>query len=319
MNLAEFLAHARDVAAEMRTDPGSSSVELAEFFDAVELLTEYAQDARALEFLLEDLPGYAARYRQTIERLEGTYEQSAKRFRLENYVVSVESGTTSARIQAILSTIASEAGLAFIPTGRILVECGFADEITVRARLTDAHDGHSRRRKTIGRASTNGEPGVATGRISKPTAAPGPQAIRPARARRERRTPSSEKQRLGEMSELSLRLYRSVRKTVLTFGDDVGIGASGKYIKLMVAGANFAEVARRKFGLQLTVHSDSHRLAPGTSASEDGLHLKRQPATAGWTLDVQFDVRNDTDLNAVGRALRASYQAVKRRRGVRSD
>lgn len=122
---------------------------------------------------------------------------------------------------------------------------------------------------------------------------------------------------LEALHEAARGVYAALRTRLPELGDDVVVGGTPQYIKFMVNGGNFAEVQSRKSGLYILVHPNGHNLEPGTTAVENGLRLRRVPATSGWTLDVGVDVGPDTDLDAVVRTLRKSYEKVKERRAGR--
>jgi hypothetical protein len=90
-------------------------------------------------------------------------------------------------------------------------------------------------------------------------------------------------------------------------------GFTPQYAKLTVRGSNFAEIQGRKNGLYILVHPNGHNLQYGESGTEDGLSVKKVPESAGWTLNVGIYVEPDSDMNAVLRALRKSYETVKQR------
>ena len=46
--------------------------------------------------------------------------------------------------------------------------------------------------------------------------------------------------------------------------EDIELGVTPHYIKLIVSGRNFAEVSQRRSGLLVTVHPEGHSLASGT-------------------------------------------------------
>jgi hypothetical protein len=106
-------------------------------------------------------------------------------------------------------------------------------------------------------------------------------------------------------------IWDRVRERVIKFGG-VTIGANENYIKLVVNGRNFAEVAKRKDRLRILVRPEGHDLERGGTIIENGLRLWRQPATSAWTIDVNFEVTLDTDLDVVEAMLRMSYDAVRR-------
>jgi hypothetical protein len=117
------------------------------------------------------------------------------------------------------------------------------------------------------------------------------------------------------MTDAARSVWTKLQSRLSEVGEDIEVGVTPQYIKLVVSGRNFAEVSRRRLGLLVTVHPEGHDFAPGTRAVEDGLALRRAAETTGWTLDVSAEVNPDSDLDAAVRLLRRSYEAVKRRRG----
>jgi predicted transport protein len=131
--------------------------------------------------------------------------------------------------------------------------------------------------------------------------------------KRQPRRAESEEAYRETMSEAGRAAYDQMRSRLAEVGDDVEVGVTPQYVKLMVKGSNFAEVQGRKKGLYILVHPNGHNLEPGEKAIEDSLDLKRVHASAGWTLNVGIYVDPETDMDAVIRALRKSYEAVKQR------
>ncbi len=82
---------------------------------------------------------------------------------------------------------------------------------------------------------------------------------------------------------------------------------SGGYLKL-TAGNNFAEIYPRKDGLHVYVRREGFSIPKGETQSVHGLAVTHKPYQ--WTLNHEFVVSSDTDLNAVEILLRQSYDAV---------
>jgi hypothetical protein len=135
MKLTEFLSRAAEMLSEMHLEAGAKQSDIVEMKLSIDLLLEYSNDANAADRSIDDLPSYVSPYRDTITRIERAYQQSSERARQRRFVTSVVSGVSFGKIQTILKETANEAGLLFIPIGRIVIECGSADEITVRPRL----------------------------------------------------------------------------------------------------------------------------------------------------------------------------------------
>lgn len=133
--------------------------------------------------------------------------------------------------------------------------------------------------------------------------------------RREQPEFNSVEEYVESMTDAARGVWEKLRERLSDVGAGVEIGVTPGYIKMMVSGRNFAEIARRRIGLLVTVHPDGHQLAPGARAVEDGLAMRRAAETTGWTLDVSAEVNPDSDLDAAVRLLRTSYEAIKRRRG----
>jgi hypothetical protein len=98
-------------------------------------------------------------------------------------------------------------------------------------------------------------------------------------------------------------------------GDDVEIGKAPAYVKFMVSGYNFAEVAPRPRlgGTQIVMHSNGFGLEYEQISTWEGLRVKRRTAKAANTLDVEIEVGPATNLDAVVKALQNSYETIKMR------
>src|SRR5262245_42068667 len=132
MTLGEFLSSATEILAEMQAEPSTKQVDITDLKNAMDLLEDYATDAAALEQAVEELPRYVWPYRDVIQRIESTYYHSSQRAKTNRFIAAVAAATTIGKFQTVLKEVANEAGLAFIPVGRIVLECGSADEINVR-------------------------------------------------------------------------------------------------------------------------------------------------------------------------------------------
>jgi hypothetical protein len=114
-------------------------------------------------------------------------------------------------------------------------------------------------------------------------------------------------------SEASGALYATLVARLDEVGDGIEIGKAPTYVKLMVVGFNFAELAPRSRGLQVVVHSNGFGLDYGETSIWEDLHVKRRSAKAANTLDIEIEVDIQTNLDSVIKALRNSYQTIRLR------
>jgi hypothetical protein len=119
---------------------------------------------------------------------------------------------------------------------------------------------------------------------------------------------------MEQMTPAARQIIEGLHNRLSEVGEGIDIGVTSQYIKYKVAGQNFAELGRRTAGVAIAVHPDGYGLEPGASGVKNGLHVKRATPQANLTLSVTISVGTETDLNEVARALRSSYEAVKRRR-----
>jgi serine/threonine protein kinase len=107
------------------------------------------------------------------------------------------------------------------------------------------------------------------------------------------------------------RVYLELKRRVSAFGSDVQTYATRANL-IFKAAKNFALITlrSREGALRFLVRPEGFSIPESQSAQVHGLTVTRVPDSHEWALNHEFKVSDSTDLDAVARLLRQSYEAV---------
>jgi hypothetical protein len=114
-------------------------------------------------------------------------------------------------------------------------------------------------------------------------------------------------------------IYLEIKNRVTQFGADIETYARNDGTLAFRASKNFAQIDWRQgdSALRFWVRPEGFNIPEDQKAQVHGVTVTRVPDTHGWSLNHVFDVNGGTNLDAVTKVLRQSYDAVRRRGGKR--
>jgi predicted transport protein len=126
--------------------------------------------------------------------------------------------------------------------------------------------------------------------------------------------PPTESEAIERLPDGLKNIYLELKKRVLNFGQDVQTKATTNNL-IFKASKNFAEIhsQSRESCLIFYVRPEGFKIPENQSADVHGFTVKRMPDSHGWALNHQFKVNESSDLDAVTKLLRQSYDGVHRR------
>jgi hypothetical protein len=124
--------------------------------------------------------------------------------------------------------------------------------------------------------------------------------------------PPGEDDAVNQLPDDLKRVYLELKRRVTAFGPDIQTYATTNNL-IFRAAMNFAEITLRKRdgALRILVRPEGFDIEEGKSAQVLGVNVTRVPDTHLWTLNHLFMVDGNSDLHAVTKLLRQSYEAVR--------
>lgn len=119
---------------------------------------------------------------------------------------------------------------------------------------------------------------------------------------------STEEKHMANFSPDLLALYQEIKERCLRFGPDVSVRATRSYPSLRGV-KSITDMHPRKDGFRLFVRPEGFNIPERGTATVEGLEVTRIPDSSGWTLNHYFAVTPQSDLDAVEKLLRRSYDA----------
>lgn len=109
---------------------------------------------------------------------------------------------------------------------------------------------------------------------------------------------------------------QAIKQRVLTFGDDVDTYTTRANF-IFQATRVFAEISQvpkaKRTRLPIRVRPEGFNIPENETAVVHGLSVKRVPDSYLWTVNHEFELTESTDLDAVMKLLRQSYDGARRR------
>ena len=126
--------------------------------------------------------------------------------------------------------------------------------------------------------------------------------------------PSTEAEAVDRLPDGLKTIYQTLKNRVLSFGTDVTTYAT-KVALNFKSSRVFAEIPQVRKGTKLVfrVRSEGFNFPENTSELVHGVLVKRVPDSYLWTVNHQFEVTEATDLDAVVKLLRQSYEGANRK------